>query len=42
MKAKADLQHNRVYHLADTMAMYCKYNSDTLMDLIITVHHMQN
>ena len=42
MKAKADLQHNRVYHLADTMAMYGKYNSDTLMDLIITVHHMQN
>ena len=42
MKEKADLQHNRVYHLKDTMIMYGKYNSDTLMDLINTVHHMQN
>ena len=42
MKEKADLQHNRVYHLEDTMIMYCKYNSDMLMDLINTVHHMQN
>ena len=42
MKEKADLQHNRVYHLEDTMIMYSKYNSDTLMDLINTVHHMQN
>ena len=42
MKEKADLQPNRVYHLEDTMIMYGKYNSDTLMDLINTVHHMQN
>ena len=42
MKEKADLHHNRVYHLEDTMIMYGKYNSDTLMDLINTVHHMQN
>ena len=42
MKEKADLQHNRVYHLEDTMIMYGKYNSDMLMDLINTVHHMQN
>ena len=42
MKEKADLQHNRVYHLEDTMIMYSKYNSDMLMDLINTVHHMQN
>ena len=42
MKEKVDLQHNRVYHLGDTMIMYVKYNSDTLMDLINTVHHMQN
>ena len=40
MKEKADLQHNRVYHLEDTMIMYGKYNSDMLMDLINTVHHM--
>ena len=42
MKEKANLLHNRVYHLEDTMIMYGKYNSDTLMDLINTVHHMQN
>ena len=42
MKEKANLKHNRVYHLEDTMIMYGKYNSDTLMDLINTVHHMQN
>ena len=42
MKEKSDLQHNREYHLEDTMMMYGKYNSDTLMDLINTVHHMQN
>ena len=42
MREKADLQCNRVYHLEDTMIMYGKYNSDTLMDLIDTVHHMQN
>ena len=42
MKEKADLQHNRVHHLEDTMIMYSKYNSDMLMDLINTVHHMQN
>ena len=42
MQEKADLQQNRVYHLKDTMIMYGKYNSDTLMDLIDTVHHVQN
>ena len=36
------MQHNRVYHLEDTMIMYGKYNSDTLMDLIETVHKMCN
>ena len=41
MKEKSDLQHNRVYHLEDTMIMYGKYNSDMLIDLINTVHHMQ-
>ena len=42
MKEKVDMQHNRVYHLEDTMIMYGKYNSDTLMDLIETVHKMHN
>ena len=39
---RVDMQHNRVYHLEDTMIMYGKYNSDTLMDLIDTVHKMHN
>ena len=42
MEKRTDKQHNRVYHLEDTMIMYCKYNSDTLIDLIETVHKMHN
>ena len=42
MKEKANLQQNRVYHLENIKIMYSNYNSDTLMDLIDTVHHMQN
>ena len=40
--SKIDIDHNRVYHLEDTMIMYGKYNSDTLMELVKTVHQMQN
>ena len=36
------MDHNMVYHLEDTMIMYGKYNSDTLMELVKTVHQMQN
>ena len=36
------MEHNRIYHLEDTMIIYGKYNSDTLMDLIDTVHKMRN
>ena len=39
---RIDIQCNRVYHLEDTMIMYCTYNSDILMDLIKTVHKMHN
>ena len=42
INSKVDIDHNRVYHLEDTMIMYGKYNSDTLMDLINTVHQMHN
>ena len=42
MEKGVDMQHNRVYHLEDTMIMYGKYNSDMLMDLIDTVHKMHN
>ena len=38
---RKDMEHNRVYHLEDTMIMYGKYNLDTL-NLINTVHRMHN
>ena len=42
INSKVDIDHNRVYHLEDTMIMYGKYNLDTLMDFINTVHQMHN
>ena len=42
IEKRTDMQCNRVYHLEDTMIMYGTYNSDTLMDLIETVHKMYN
>ena len=39
---RQNIEHNRVYHLEDTMVMYGKYNSDTLTKLINMVHRMQN
>ena len=39
---KRHIQHNRIHHLEDTMIMYGVYNSDTLTDLIDTVHRMQH
>ena len=36
IEKRTDRQHNRVYHLEDTMIMYGTYNSETLMDLIET------
>ena len=39
---KTDIQCNSIDHLEDTMIMYGVYNSDTLTDLIDTVHRMQN
>ena len=33
---RQNIEHNRVYHLEDTMIMYVKYNSDTLTNLINT------
>ena len=42
MDKKTNIQHNRIHHLEDTMIMYGVYNSDTLTDLIDTVHRMQN
>ena len=42
MNKKTDIQHNQIHHLEDSMIMYGMYNSDTLKDLIDTVHRMQN
>ena len=42
MNKKTDVQRNTIHHLEDTMIMYGVYNSDTLTDLIDTVHRMQN
>ena len=39
---RQDIEHNRVYHLEDTMIMYGKYNSDTLTSLINMVQRMHN
>ena len=42
MDKKTNLQHNRIHHLEDTMIVCGVYNSDTLKDIIDTVHRMQN
>ena len=42
MNKTTNVQHNRIHHLEDTMIMYGVYNSDTLTDLIDTVHRIQN
>ena len=42
LSSRTGIDHNRVYHLEDTMIMYSKYNSDTLMKLVNMVHQMQN
>ena len=41
MDKKTYIQCNRIHHLEDIMTMYGVYNSDTLTDLIDTVHRMQ-
>ena len=42
MKYKVDIQHNRIFHLEDSMVTFGVYNSDTLEDLIKTVHKLYN
>ena len=42
MDKKTKIKCNRIHHLEDIMIMYGVYNSDTLTDLIDTVHRMQN
>ena len=42
MNKRSNVQCNRIHHLEDSMIMYGVYNSNTLKDLIDTVHRMQN
>ena len=42
MENKVDKQHNKIFHLEDSMVMYGIYNSDTLEALIDTVHSLHN
>ena len=42
LNSRTNINQNRVYHLEDTMIMYGKYSSDTLMELVNMVHQMQN
>ena len=42
MEKKTDLQQIKIHHLEDIMIMYGTYNSDTLTDLIDTVHRLHN
>ena len=39
---RQNIEHNRICHLEDTMIIHGKYNSDTLTNLIDTVHQMHN
>ena len=42
MENKVDIQCNKISHLEDSMVMYGVYNSDTLEELIKTVHKLHN
>ena len=42
MKDNVDIQCNKIFHLDDSMVMYDVCNSDTLEDLIKTVHKLHN
>ena len=42
MENKVNIEHNKIFHLEDAMAMHGIYNSDTLEDLIDTGHRLHN
>ena len=42
MERKADIQHNKIMHLEDSMVMYGIYGAETLEKLIDTIHHIHN
>ena len=42
MENKVGIQCNKIFHLEDSMVIYGIYNSDTLENLIDTVHRLHN
>ena len=42
MENKVDIKRNKIFHLEDSMIMYGVYNSDTLEDLMNTVHKLHD
>ena len=42
MDSKADIQHNKLMHLENSMLMYGVYNAEKLEKLIKTVHNTQH
>ena len=42
LERKTDLQDSKIHHLGDAMIMYGIYNSDSLTELIDTVHRIHN
>ena len=42
MEKKVGMQRNKIFHLGDSVVMFGIYNSDTLEQLINTVHRMHN
>ena len=42
MDAKANIHHNKLMKLENSMLMYGVYNAETLEKLINTVHDIQN
>ena len=42
MDNKANIQHNKLMQLGNSMLMYSVYNAETLEKLITTVHNIHN
>ena len=42
MDSKANVEHNKLMQLENSMQMYGVYNAETLVKLITTVHNIQN
>ena len=42
MDSKANIQHNKLMQLGNSMLIYSVYNAETLAKLITTVHNIHN